>query len=142
MEIEPGLHLHTGRHPRDPSNATGESSQGHYARGLFAELGCSGRESPPRGESPSCRAAEEVIAPARTARAALRIGPLGRDRGRLRAHRGDCCACWRGPGVRFGLARLPPACPVGPQAELKIVSPFVRSVAHVSTPGEEVMSGG
>ncbi|MEU7891567.1 ArsA family ATPase [Nonomuraea sp. NPDC049152] len=132
VEIEPGLHLHQVDTQKSLERHWGELQD--YARGLFAELGLDEITSEEITVLPG---AEEVIA-------LLEL--------REQAHSGrwdvivvDCAPT----AETLRLLALPEALdwhvsrllPVGRKL-MKVVAPFVRSVAHVSTPGEEVVSAG
>ncbi|MEU4543391.1 ArsA family ATPase [Nonomuraea dietziae] len=132
VEIEPGLHLHQVDTQRSLERHWGELQD--YARGLFAELGLDEITSEEITVLPG---AEEVIA-------------LLELREQARSGRWDVIVVDCAPTAEtLRLLALPEALdwhvsrllPVGRRL-MKIVSPLVRSVAHVSTPGEEVMSAG
>ncbi|GAA2695937.1 MULTISPECIES: ArsA family ATPase [Nonomuraea] len=132
VEIEPGLHLHQVDTQRSLERHWGELQD--YARGLFAELGLDEITSEEITVLPG---AEEVIA-------------LLELREQARSGHWDVIVVDCAPTAEtLRLLALPEALdwhvsrllPVGRRL-MKIVSPFVRSVAHVSTPGEEVMSAG
>ncbi|MFD1937934.1 MULTISPECIES: ArsA family ATPase [Nonomuraea] len=132
VEIEPGLHLHQVDTQKSLERHWGELQD--YARGLFSELGLDAITSEEITVLPG---AEEVIA-------LLEL--------REQAHSGrwdvivvDCAPT----AETLRLLALPEALdwhvsrllPVGRRL-MKVVAPFVRSLAHVSTPGEEVVSAG
>ncbi|MEV2266200.1 ArsA family ATPase [Nonomuraea africana] len=132
VEIEPGLHLHQVDTQRSLERHWGELQD--YARGLFAELGLDEITSEEITVLPG---AEEVIA-------------LLELREQARSGCWDVIVVDCAPTAEtLRLLALPEALdwhvsrllPVGRRL-MKIVSPFVRSVAHVSTPSEEVMSAG
>ncbi|MEO3871484.1 ArsA family ATPase [Nonomuraea sp. B12E4] len=130
-EIAPGLHLHQVDTQKSLERHWGELRD--YAQGLLAELGLDEVTSEEITVLPG---AEEIIA-------LLEL--------REHAHDGwdvvvvDCAPT----AETLRLLALPEALdwhvtklmPVGRRV-MRLVSPFVRSVAHVSAPGEEVMSAG
>ncbi|WP_431909424.1 ArsA family ATPase [Nonomuraea jabiensis] len=131
-EIAPGLHLHQVDTQRSLERHWGELQQ--YARGVLSELGLDEITSEEITVLPG---AEEVIA-------LLELREHARE-GRWDVIVVDCAPT----AETLRLLALPEALdwhvsklmPVGRRL-VRLVSPFVRSVAHVSAPGEEVMSAG
>ncbi|MEU7836386.1 ArsA family ATPase [Nonomuraea sp. NPDC049129] len=131
-EVAPGLHLHQVDTQKTLERHWGELQD--YARGLLTELGLDEITSE---EITILPGAEEVIA-------LLELREHARE-GRWDVIVVDCAPT----AETLRLLALPEALdwhmtrlmPVGRKI-MKIVSPFVRSVAHVSAPGEEVMSAG
>ena len=131
-EIAPGLHLHQVDTQKTLERHWGELQD--YARGVLTELGLDEITSE---EITILPGAEEVIA-------LLELREHARE-GRWDVIVVDCAPT----AETLRLLALPEALdwhmtrlmPVGRKI-MKIVSPFVRSVAHVSAPGEEVMSAG
>ncbi|MFD1535908.1 ArsA family ATPase [Nonomuraea guangzhouensis] len=131
-EIAPGLHLHQVDTQKTLERHWGELQD--YARGVLTELGLDEVTSE---EITILPGAEEVIA-------LLELREHARE-GRWDVIVVDCAPT----AETLRLLALPEALdwhmtrlmPVGRKI-MKIVSPFVRGVAHVSAPGEEVMSAG
>jgi len=131
-EIAPGLHLHQVDTQKSLERHWGELQQ--YARGVLSELGLDEITSEEITVLPG---AEEVIA-------LLELREHARE-GRWDVIVVDCAPT----AETLRLLALPEALdwhvsklmPVGRRL-VRLVSPFVRSVAHVSAPGEEVMSAG
>ncbi|MFG1960880.1 ArsA family ATPase [Nonomuraea sp. NPDC049028] len=131
-EVAPGLHLHQVDTQKTLERHWGELQD--YARGLLTELGLDEITSE---EITILPGAEEVIA-------LLELREHARE-GRWDVIVVDCAPT----AETLRLLALPEALdwhmtrlmPVGRKI-MKIVSPFVRSVARVSAPGEEVMSAG
>ncbi|MFE3448064.1 ArsA family ATPase [Nonomuraea sp. NPDC059194] len=132
VEIEPGLHLHQVDTQKSLERHWGELQD--YARGLFAELGLDEITSEEVTVLPG---AEEVIA-------------LLELREQARSGRWDVVVVDCAPTAEtLRLLALPEALdwhvsrllPVGRRL-MKVVAPFVRGLAHVSTPGDEVVSAG
>ncbi|MEU7746864.1 ArsA family ATPase [Nonomuraea sp. NPDC049158] len=131
-EVAPGLHLHQVDTQKTLERHWGELQD--YARGLLAELGLDEITSE---EITILPGAEEIIA-------LLELREHARE-GRWDVIVVDCAPT----AETLRLLALPEALdwhmtrlmPVGRKI-MKIVSPFVRSVARVSAPGEEVMSAG
>ncbi|MEU4231543.1 ArsA family ATPase [Nonomuraea sp. NPDC026600] len=131
-EIAPGLHLHQVDTQKTLERHWGELQE--YARGVLTELGLDEITSE---EITILPGAEEIIA-------LLELREHARE-GRWDVIVVDCAPT----AETLRLLALPEALdwhmtrlmPVGRKI-MKIVSPFVRSVAHVSAPGEEVMSAG
>ncbi|MBE1592649.1 ArsA family ATPase [Nonomuraea angiospora] len=131
-EIAPGLHLHQVDTQRSLERHWGELQQ--YARGVLSELGLDEITSEEITVLPG---AEEVIA-------LLELREHARE-GRWDVIVVDCAPT----AETLRLLALPEALdwhvsklmPVGRRL-VRLVSPFMRSVAHVSAPGEEVMSAG
>jgi arsenite-transporting ATPase len=131
-EIAPGLHLHQVDTQKALERHWGELQD--YARGLLSELGLDEITSEEITVLPG---AEEVIA-------LLELREHARE-GRWDVIVVDCAPT----AETLRLLALPEALdwhvtrlmPIGRKI-LKLVSPFVRGVAHVSAPGEEVMSAG
>ncbi|MBT2228906.1 ArsA family ATPase [Nonomuraea sp. NEAU-A123] len=131
-EIAPGLHLHQVDTQKTLERHWGELQE--YARGVLTELGLDEITSE---EITILPGAEEIIA-------LLELREHARE-GRWDVIVVDCAPT----AETLRLLALPEALdwhmtrlmPVGRKL-MKIVSPFVRSVAHVSAPGEEVMSAG
>ncbi|WP_327086041.1 ArsA family ATPase [Nonomuraea sp. NBC_01738] len=131
-EIAPGLHLH-----QVDTQASLEAHWGElqdYARGLLGELGL---DAITAEEITVLPGAEEVIA-------------LLELREHARSGRWDLIVVDCAPTAEtLRLLALPEALdwhvgkllPVGRRI-LKVVSPFVRGVAHVTTPGDDVVSAG
>ncbi|MFG3440568.1 ArsA family ATPase [Nonomuraea sp. NPDC047897] len=131
-EIAPGLHLHQVDTQRSMERHWGELRD--YARGLLAELGLDEVTSEEITVLPG---AEEIIA-------------LLELREHARAGTWDVIVVDCAPTAEtLRLLALPEALdwhmsrlmPVGRRI-MRLASPFVRSVARVSAPGEEVMSAG
>ncbi|MGW0803073.1 ArsA family ATPase [Nonomuraea sp. NPDC002799] len=131
-EIAPGLHLHQVDTQKTLESHWGELQS--YARGLLGELGLDEITSEEITVLPG---AEEVIA-------------LLELREHAREDRWDVIVVDCAPTAEtLRLLALPEALdwhvnrlmPVGRRL-LKLVSPFVRSVARVSAPGEDVVSAG
>ncbi|WP_336216903.1 ArsA family ATPase [Nonomuraea sp. LPB2021202275-12-8] len=131
-EVAPGLHLHQVDTQRTMERHWGELQD--YARGLLAELGLDEITSEEITVLPG---AEEVIA-------LLELREHARE-GRWDVIVVDCAPT----AETLRLLALPEALdwhmtrlmPVGRKL-MRLASPFVRSVARVSAPGEEVMSAG
>ncbi|MEV6149283.1 ArsA family ATPase [Nonomuraea sp. NPDC052129] len=131
-EVAPGLHLHQVDTQKTLERHWGELQD--YARGLLTELGLDEITSE---EITILPGAEEIIA-------LLELREHARE-GRWDVIVVDCAPT----AETLRLLALPEALdwhmtrlmPVGRKI-MKIVSPFVRSVARVSAPGEEVMSAG
>jgi arsenite-transporting ATPase len=131
-EIAPGLHLHQVDTQKSLERHWGELQE--YARGLLSELGLDEITSEEITVLPG---AEEVIA-------LLELRQHARE-GRWDVIVVDCAPT----AETLRLLALPEALdwhvsrlmPVGRKL-VRLVSPFVRSVAGVSAPGEEVMSAG
>jgi arsenite-transporting ATPase len=131
-EIAPGLHLHQVDTQKTLERHWGELQE--YARGVLTELGLDEITSE---EITILPGAEEIIA-------LLELREHARE-GRWDVIVVDCAPT----AETLRLLALPEALewhmtrlmPVGRKI-MKIISPFVRSVAHVSAPGEEVMSAG
>ncbi|SDI01212.1 ArsA family ATPase [Nonomuraea jiangxiensis] len=131
-EIAPGLHLHQVDTQKSLERHWGELRD--YAQGLLTELGLDEITSEEITVLPG---AEEVIA-------LLELREHARE-GRWDVIVVDCAPT----AETLRLLALPEALdwhvtklmPVGRKI-MRVVSPFVRSVAHVSTPGEDVMSAG
>ncbi|MEV0344470.1 ArsA family ATPase [Nonomuraea sp. NPDC050680] len=131
-EVAPGLHLHQVDTQKTLERHWGELQD--YARGLLAELGLDEITSE---EITILPGAEEIIA-------LLELREHARE-GRWDVIVVDCAPT----AETLRLLALPEALdwhmtrlmPVGRKI-MKIVSPFVRSVARVSAPGEEVLSAG
>ncbi|MCA2226849.1 ArsA family ATPase [Nonomuraea aurantiaca] len=131
-EVAPGLHLHQVDTQKTLERHWGELQD--YARGLLTELGLDEITSE---EITILPGAEEIIA-------LLELREHARE-GRWDVIVVDCAPT----AETLRLLALPEALdwhmtrlmPVGRKI-MKIVSPFVRSVAHVSAPGEEVLSAG
>lgn len=131
-EVAPGLHLHQVDTQRSLERHWGELRD--YARGLFVELGLDEITSEEITVLPG---AEEVIA-------------LLELREHAQSGAWDVIVVDCAPTAEtLRLLALPEALdwhvgrlmPMGRRI-MRLVSPFVRGVAHVSTPGEEVMSAG
>ncbi|MER6945601.1 ArsA family ATPase [Nonomuraea sp. NPDC000554] len=131
-EVAPGLHLHQVDTQKTLERHWGELQQ--YAKGLLAELGLDEVTSE---EITILPGAEEVIA-------------LLELREHAQAGSWDVIVVDCAPTAEtLRLLALPEALdwhmtrlmPVGRKI-MKLVSPFVRSVARVTAPGEEVMSAG
>jgi arsenite-transporting ATPase len=131
-EVAPGLHLHQVDTQKTLERHWGELQD--YARGLLTELGLDEITSE---EITILPGAEEIIA-------LLELREHARE-GRWDVIVVDCAPT----AETLRLLALPEALdwhmtrlmPVGRKI-MKIVSPFVRSVARVSAPGEEVLSAG
>ncbi|MEQ4716414.1 ArsA family ATPase [Nonomuraea sp. B19D2] len=131
-EIAPGLHLHQVDTQKSLERHWGELQQ--YAKGVLSELGLDEITSEEITVLPG---AEELIA-------LLELREHARE-GRWDVIVVDCAPT----AETLRLLALPEALdwhvsrllPVGRKL-VRLVSPFVRSVAHVSAPGEEVMSAG
>jgi arsenite-transporting ATPase len=131
-EVAPGLHLHQVDTQKSLERHWGELQE--YARGLLSELGLDEITSEEITVLPG---AEEVIA-------LLELRQHARE-GRWDVIVVDCAPT----AETLRLLALPEALdwhvsrlmPVGRKL-VRLVSPFVRSVAGVSAPGEEVMSAG
>jgi arsenite/tail-anchored protein-transporting ATPase len=131
-EIAPGLHLHQVDTQRTLERQWGELQD--YARGVLTELGLDEITSEEITVLPG---AEEVIA-------LLELRQHARE-GRWDVIVVDCAPT----AETLRLLALPEALdwhvsrlmPIGRKL-VRLVSPFVRSVARVSAPGEEVMSAG
>ncbi|MEO3889087.1 ArsA family ATPase [Nonomuraea sp. B5E05] len=129
-EIAPGLHLHQVDTQKTLERHWGELRE--YARGVLEELGLDEVTSEEITVLPG---AEEIIA-------LLELREHARE-GRWDVIVVDCAPT----AETLRLLALPEALdwhvsrlmPVGRKL-VRLVSPFVRSVAHVSAPGEEVMS--
>ncbi|TDC94935.1 ArsA family ATPase [Nonomuraea deserti] len=129
-EIAPGLHLHQVDTQKTLERHWGELRE--YARGVLVELGLDEVTSEEITVLPG---AEEIIA-------LLELREHARE-GRWDVIVVDCAPT----AETLRLLALPEALdwhvsrlmPVGRKL-VRLVSPFVRSVAHVSAPGEEVMS--
>ncbi|MGW5684732.1 ArsA family ATPase [Nonomuraea sp. NPDC003754] len=129
VEIEPGLHLHQVDTQKSLERHWGELQD--YARGLFTELGL---DEITAEEITVLPGAEEVIA-------------LLELREQARSGRWDVIVVDCAPTAEtLRLLSLPEALdwhvsrllPVGRRL-MKVVAPFVRGLAHVSTPGDEVV---
>ncbi|TDC03164.1 ArsA family ATPase [Nonomuraea longispora] len=131
-EIAPGLHLHQVDTQKTLERHWGELRE--YARGVLVELGLDEVTSEEITVLPG---AEEVIA-------LLELREHARE-GRWDVIVVDCAPT----AETLRLLALPEALdwhvsrlmPVGRKL-VRLVSPFVRSVAHVSAPGEDVMNAG
>ncbi|MEV1241277.1 ArsA family ATPase [Nonomuraea sp. NPDC050022] len=131
-EVAPGLHLHQVDTQKTLERHWGELQD--YARGLLTELGLDEITSE---EITILPGAEEIIA-------LLELREHARE-GRWDVIVVDCAPT----AETLRLLALPEALdwhmtrlmPVGRKI-MKIVSPFVRGVARISAPGEEVMSAG
>jgi len=131
-EVAPGLHLHQVDTQRTMERHWGELRD--YARNLLVELGLDEITSEEITVLPG---AEEIIA-------LLELREHARE-GRWDVIVVDCAPT----AETLRLLALPEALdwhmtrlmPVGRKV-MRLVSPFVRGVARVSTPGEEVMSAG